>query len=466
MPRLIDPGTPAPIDLPAFVAAVDDLAGVEGLDAAKLAALAPTLAGLGANRRFLGDLVLQEIEDRCARQVRANRYSAQVIMLHQADGWFARACLWPAAQDPAVRASGTAPFFYGVPHDHNFSFLTVGYLGPGYWSDYYERDPDAPDPLVGDRAGLVATGRRRLAPGQVMLYREARDVHCQWPADAFSVSINILPAGPERAHRSQYRFDPATDRVAARLTRSPLEALLPLAAQLGGATGADLLARVAAEHPSDPIRFAAVAALAGAAPDQDGRRAILDTAAGSTDGAVARQAMMRIRALDAAIGWRTGTGRNPDCGGCSVRLDNPGNGRGCDAHRSKCRCGGGDAAAARPCRRSADGGAGRVPAACGWAYGGSDRTGRMAPWPASSADPRASLQFWRGSHARRSQCRRRCCSRRLWGARIPSGSNLIAVHLSRLRAKLSDAGAGEIETVPAQGWRLAPAGSAAKRPIS
>ena len=38
------------------------------------------------------------------------------------------------------KASGISPFFYHVPHDHNFSFLTVGYLGPGYWSEYYEYD--------------------------------------------------------------------------------------------------------------------------------------------------------------------------------------------------------------------------------------------------------------------------------------------------------------------------------------
>jgi hypothetical protein len=35
-----------------------------------------------------------------------------------------------------MRASGAAAFVYGLPHDHNFDFLTLGYFGPGYWSDY------------------------------------------------------------------------------------------------------------------------------------------------------------------------------------------------------------------------------------------------------------------------------------------------------------------------------------------
>ena len=303
MPRLIDPGAASPLDLPSFAADVDAVAARDGLDEAALAGLAPTLAGLAANRDFLGDFVLRELEARCVHQVRANRYSAQVLLLHQGRGWFARACFWPAADDPAVRAGGLAPFFYGVPHDHNFSFLTTGYLGPGYWSDYYERDPDAPDPVTGDVAGLVPAGRRRLEPGQVMLYREALDVHCQWPADAFSVSINIMPVGAARPFRGQYRFDVEQDRVAAMLTHGPLDALLPLAAHLGGAAGAALAEEVAVRHPSARIRFAAVAAAAGAAGGLAQRRARLERAAGGDDGPVARLAALRITALDAGAGW-------------------------------------------------------------------------------------------------------------------------------------------------------------------
>ena len=53
-------------------------------------------------------------------------------MLHRAsEKYFIRANFWPSERDSVFKASGNSPFFYHVPHDHNFSFLTVGYLGPG-----------------------------------------------------------------------------------------------------------------------------------------------------------------------------------------------------------------------------------------------------------------------------------------------------------------------------------------------
>ncbi len=42
-----------------------------------------------------------------------------------------RANIWPSENDHMVRASGGASFVLGLPHDHNFSFLTLGYFGPG-----------------------------------------------------------------------------------------------------------------------------------------------------------------------------------------------------------------------------------------------------------------------------------------------------------------------------------------------
>ena len=103
----------------------------------------PHLKQLANNRNFLADLMVAELKQRCEGQVRDNQYSAQVIMLHSASkNFIVRANFWPALKDSVIRHSGTDPFFYGVPHDHNFSFLTVGYFGPGYWSDYYEYEYD------------------------------------------------------------------------------------------------------------------------------------------------------------------------------------------------------------------------------------------------------------------------------------------------------------------------------------
>ena len=46
-----------------------------------------------------------------------------------------------------------------------------------------------------------------------MLYRAHRDVHLQLPADAMSVSLNIVETSHSSVFRDQYRFDVATRKV-------------------------------------------------------------------------------------------------------------------------------------------------------------------------------------------------------------------------------------------------------------
>ena len=118
-------------------------------------------------------------------------------MLHSRSGKFLmRANCWPAAADSVVVNSGTDPFFYGRPHDPNFSFLTVGYVGPGYWSDYYEYDYERTVGFIGEKVDLRFVERSRLSEGKVMMYRRHRDVHSQLPPDSLSVSLNIMAVSP------------------------------------------------------------------------------------------------------------------------------------------------------------------------------------------------------------------------------------------------------------------------------
>lgn len=175
MPRLIDPGDDDAIDLEDLIEALE-ASNFDARDEDAFAAMGPCLARLGRNRRFLADLAIAELEQRFARQ-EANAYGAQVLLLAPPNRRFLlRANFWPARNDAAVRANGTAPFFYDLPHDHNFDFLTVGYLGPGYWSDYYEFGSDALG-LPGEPANLKFVERSRLDEGKLMLYRAHRDVH-------------------------------------------------------------------------------------------------------------------------------------------------------------------------------------------------------------------------------------------------------------------------------------------------
>ena len=264
------------------------------------------LKKLGNNRRFLGDLVVAELSQAGKGRLPANHYSPQVIVLHSGrKNYLLRANFWPAEHDSIVVNSGMAPFFYGLPHDHNFSFLTVGYLGPGYWSEYYEYDYETVVGHVGEKVDLRFVERSRLEPGKVMLYRAHRDVHSQLPADEMSVSLNILGRPSSQAFRDQYRFDAERGEVAGIINDTSLEPLLALAAHFGGDDGRGLLDDFAAGHPSDRIRFAAVRAQAAAAGDVDGRIEVYRRASALPNRFVSAMARREAEIAERGRAWLT-----------------------------------------------------------------------------------------------------------------------------------------------------------------
>jgi hypothetical protein len=288
MPRLIDPQDGDAFGLDDLVDALETTP-FDIRDEDSFAALGPLLARLGRNTSFLADLAIDELKQRCAGQAGANAYGAQVFLLRPPRGRYVlRANFWPARGDPVLDISGTAPFFYDMPHDHNFPFLTHGYFGPGYWSDYYEHD-DTVLGLPGEVAGLRFTGRKRLEPDLLWLYRAHRDVHVQLPPDRFSVSLNILGHDPSVAWRSQYRFDVEQGTIAEALTVTPAEALVTLAVQLGRQNGIDLATHLAARHPEARMRGTALAALASVVSAAE-RAPLLERAADDPDRYVAARA--------------------------------------------------------------------------------------------------------------------------------------------------------------------------------
>ena len=294
MPLVLDAGEGDAIGIDELAEAIG-ASDFDVRDEASFAALGPLLARLGRNRTFLADLALDELKQRCTRQPTLSGYGAQALVLRPANGrYLLRAAFWPARGDAMVRASGTAPFAYDMAHDHNFAFLTYGYLGPGYWSDYYEFG-GVDDALPGDRAGLSFVERSRLAPGKLMLYRAHRDVHVQLPPDAFSVSLNIMAHDLAQPWRSQYRFDIDRDTIAEALTVTASEALATLAVQFGGEEGIGLAEHLVRRHPSPRMRRTALDALAGSERDAAGRGAIYVLAA--DDPVLGRHARARLDRL-------------------------------------------------------------------------------------------------------------------------------------------------------------------------
>ena len=303
MPRVIEAPGEEPIELGELVETLET-GGFDSQDEDNFASFGPALKKLANNRTFLADLMVAELKQRCEGQLKDNQYSPQVILLHGASQKFLiRANLWPALKDSVIRHSGTDPFFYGVPHDHNFSFLTVGYWGPGYWSDYYEYDYGRVVGYPGEDVDLRFVEKSRLEEGKVMLYRAHQDVHLQLPADEMSVSINIVETSHSSAFRDQYRFDVERRKVDGIMTRMSLEPLLALAAHYGGEEGMDLIADFSARHPSERIRWCALRARAAAEPSLDARIALYEQAARTGGRLVAAMAAREAAKLEAGRDW-------------------------------------------------------------------------------------------------------------------------------------------------------------------
>jgi hypothetical protein len=271
MPRVIDLADSAACS-PGECADALAAAGFDPRDERSLLHAAGWLRRLGNNRDFLAEMMLAELKGRHREDETANTYGPQVIMLSRLGGeFFLRANIWPSPDEHMFRASGAGAFVYELPHDHNFDFLTVGYFGPGYWSDYYEYDYEAVAGAVGEPAGLRFVERSRLEPGKLLHYRAHRDVHSQLPPDALSVSLNVMHAGGAQGWLDQYKFDVERDEVAGVLGTGASEVFMRIAVGLGGEEALDLAEIIARTHPSDRMRLTALDAQAGilALPERD-----------------------------------------------------------------------------------------------------------------------------------------------------------------------------------------------------
>jgi hypothetical protein len=295
MPRVIgpDPGEHAgPCTLGDCIAALETN-GFDPADEASLLHAARWLRRLGHHRDFLARMLLAELGQRHREDDPVTAYGPQVLMLSPLGGeFFLRANIWPSADEHMVRASGAGAFVYGLPHDHNFDFLTLGYFGPGYWSDYWEYDYEAVAGAIGEPAGLRFVERSRLAPGKLLHYRAHRDVHAQAPPRSLSVSLNVMHAGGAQGWLDQYRFDVDRNRIAGVLSPGASEVFLRLAVGLGGAEALDLAERFARSHPSDRMRLTALEARAGALGPED-RDGLWRRAEASASRLVAQEARRR-----------------------------------------------------------------------------------------------------------------------------------------------------------------------------
>ena len=240
-------------------------------DTDSLVASAPWLRALANDRSLVVNRLNRYVEESFSGR---DYGSAQAIVLGRRKDFYVRANLWPSTRDVATARVYQDQFSYNLAHDHNFNFLTVNYLGPGYETDIYEYDYDQVVGYVGEPVEMRFLERVKFRQGMVMLYRASRDLHVQYPPDELTVTLNLLISVPETRLREQYHFDLDRKTIAAlpaELEASERVSFVSMAGGLGDANTAQLLDDLADRHPCRRTRIAAADALCRLVPGEAGR---------------------------------------------------------------------------------------------------------------------------------------------------------------------------------------------------
>ena len=197
--------------------------------------------------------------------------SAQAILVGRRKDFYVRANLRPSIKEVGAGRMYQDQFSYNIAHDHNFSFLTVGYLGPGYETDIYEYDYDQVEGYVGEPVDIAFLEKVRFSAGMAMYYRASRDLHIQYPPSEMTITLNLMVVPPDIRLREQYEFDLATrtiSRLPSELEASRRISYVALGARLGNANTADLLEGLALKHPCRRTRLMAWESLIVLRPDE------------------------------------------------------------------------------------------------------------------------------------------------------------------------------------------------------
>lgn len=227
----------------------------------------------------------------------------QSINLGSGKDFYVRANIWtPFQANSSFSALEERLYSYRLAHDHNFTFMTVGYFGDGYETDLYVYDASRVEGFVGESVDLEFVGRTSLPRGKTMIYREKCDIHVQHPPKELSISLNVIVIGECAQTQDQYLFDVAQKSIAELpnfATVHKRASVVHLAGSLAGPETLDILGALASSAPCRRIRQAAIHAVADICWLEDDEKArTLRRAADDSDSTVRQAARDLLSQLD------------------------------------------------------------------------------------------------------------------------------------------------------------------------
>lgn len=255
---IVDVIPEGPLSLAEFERRVDPL--LDPNDPQSLLRAAPLLAGLAQNRTFLAEEIHRQLQDWRTFQA-ANEYVSETFVISRTPKYLIRANFWtrPPEVEQERKVYDQLNEAYWLVHNHSYSFLTVGYWGPGYRTEMYEIDPKECEADVGDKVQMRPLGTFGLPVGKVLFYRAQTDLHLQLYPDDFSISINLILFSADCHFTQALYFDKNTGEVIGRTeSRDDGRMLITdLAAIVGGEEIEARLRELAERHPSPRVRACA-----------------------------------------------------------------------------------------------------------------------------------------------------------------------------------------------------------------
>lgn len=271
-------------------------AHVDLRDPESLARSAPHLRALANDRA----LIVSELNRRIENYLSDTPViSAQTLVLGRAEEFYVRANIWPAISDMANSRTYQNQLGYNLAHDHNFSFMTVTYLGPGYETELYEYDFDKVHGYVGEPVDLRFVQKVKFTPGSVMLYLASRDVHIQYAPEELTITLNLIVSLEESRNRDQYYFDLATRTISGypnELQANLRASFVRLVGYAGDANSVQLLSDLATRHPCRRTRLTSFEAWS--ALERDSAVRIWEKATADPAPLVANSARRHLRKLE------------------------------------------------------------------------------------------------------------------------------------------------------------------------
>lgn len=194
---------------------------------------------------------IREHIDRCGGidMARKTFVPPQTFLVGSSARFSVRINVWPPIKNSEFVSQESALYAYGLAHNHDFNFLTIGYYGGGYTTDLYQIAPEETLLPPGSTVNLKNYRCERLSEGRVIAFSAFEDLHTQYPPEELSISINLIPkrnpVGYDQAifdtdvSKLVERVNTAAGRIATTIdvaTAYPAERTYELIAEVGRTT--------------------------------------------------------------------------------------------------------------------------------------------------------------------------------------------------------------------------------------